>query len=217
MRLIIPLLLTLATTPALSAEIDANNFAQGTDVSNIDPTMTLSLERVLGAGNVTFSPVIVGTNCGILLPTTPCGNILASTNSLDSLSPTGTVISSTGLAALRADFNTSIYEIDVSAVNNSSDPLTLFVYDTQGNLIGNPFYRATSVSQGEPFTSTFNDTFSSSVAIGSVLIGGISAQTFVTKVVGVPEPSTLAVLAAGLLCVGWRARRLKQCDRQSWT
>ena len=200
MALFTCLALTLFTSMAnaILITVDPDDFADGTDISNV--FSGISLSAIDGGNNILLT-----------------NSVFSQTSSLAS---TGTQVFghdgiftqtwAQGLVAdLRIDFiqATDFVSLDIIA-NNGFDPGFLEAYDSTGTLLGS-FTTQGNLGSGIPETATIS---SGSANIAYVIASGlggndVALDNLIFNSATVPEPTVLALLSFGLLGVGIARRK----------
>lgn len=220
------LVITLLGAPCTHAGVlDAINFSRGTDISNAFSGATLEYLSYEGPSSgqtsgFTKSPLVVGTDTVLDQPAPPLFNTLGpATNGSDCFPPFGQDCA--GWNAIYGVFTRPVYTISTTSVDDDGDYVFLSAFDTSGNLIGYTFPTETC----KPFPKAYEDrtgcngvwqmnSFSSTIPIGSFLLGSYSQAAYVTEIdipgLPLPEPSSLALFGCGLLGLGIAILRRRQ-------
>ena len=195
--------LCAAAGPAFGALIvvDADAFAEGTNLSAAFPGVTLSH----GGGGFGGGPGIFAVR-----PDNKVEPFNASTGSLvfgtDTQGDFPHLFREQGFANLRADFATATDSVSIDFIsNNGSDFGFLQAFDAANNLLGS--YTTADLSLNQFETMTINATGIAYI-LASGLNGASSGGLDNLKFGTVPEPGTLALLGLAFAGLGFARRKV---------
>lgn len=224
-KILLSIVLAFSGTHAFATLINADDFSLGTDVSHIDPNVSLSWLHSNGnvADGIQTLPVTIQSKVqlpeqffvgatfslsnGIMLNL----NYNAALNELQSYR---------AFDALLVSFTNPVAQFGFKAVNLSSDPIYMFLYDSDQQPIGTtlplrPYNLSPDfwVDAGVPppyafaykyFDKSFN--FASDVSY--ILLGGWDSSTYLYEInASVPEPNILLIFSLGLAMLTIRRMR----------
>lgn len=181
------------TASALTVTVEPDDFADGTDISELIPGITLS--AVGGYGNLDGSVYV----------------------SPDGLASTGTSVFANNLSferqwylddtrgfALRADFASPADFVTIDIIgDDNSDVGTLIAYNAAGELVGSVI--TARLNTGQVFTAQITaDTFE----IAYIIAGGLGDTVHLDNLTAniIPEPATLLLLSIGAIAIRKRRR-----------